>query len=367
MSNAISVSEKIIRALSKFYDESSRVRISSAHLSGVSYENIGEDGLDFLEDLSKDGKFSTYTTANPMGADIYSNDFGLDDTFIIKQRKIADALLRLGAQESFTCTPYDYFHVPPPYSHVAWAESSAVVYGNAFLGLLTNKESSLSALASAILGETIQSDLHYEKNRIPEVGYKIDELKNEVEAGLAAYYIAKLTKKPFSITINAEMTTLMKKSFSAALGAIGETVIFSVNKPTTENHEIRARDLMVEFKELSTEDSGDIIVLGCPHFNHNEIEDIVSGLGEKHFKKDCLVACYKGACQKTIDKYGIYALAKKKIVFFRGACPIFSPLIKDKGIESVITSSVKAAHYYRLRGIKVALKTINEIIKSEAE
>jgi hypothetical protein len=74
------------------------------------------------------------------------------------------------------------------------ASISAVVYGNAFLELLTNKESSLSALASAILGETVCSDLHNQKNRIPEMGYKISEIKDEVEAGLAAYYIAKLTK-----------------------------------------------------------------------------------------------------------------------------------------------------------------------------
>jgi predicted aconitase len=367
MSYARDVSEKILKALSRYYNESNRLKISSAHLSGVSYDNIGDEGLSFLRDMSRDGKFSVYTTVNPMGADIYDNLFGIDDQFIIRQREIAESLLKLGAVESFTCTPFEYFNIPPPGSHVSWAESSAVVYANSFLDIATNKESSLSALSSAILGETIYSGLHYEYNRIPSVNFKIGSFADEVEAGLYAYRIAKLVDEPFSITTEAYLTSLMKKSFSGALGAIGNVSLFSINKPTPTSYQIGLDDVRSEFMELSTGESGEVIILGCPHWNHKEIESFVSMLGQKCLKKDCIIACYRGAYRKVMAHFSAKILNKKRIFFFKGACPIFSPLLKKLGVKTVVTNSVKAAHYYKLRGIRVNLKNLRRIIESEVE
>ena len=367
MSYARDISEKILKSLAKYYGETNRIKISSAHLSGVSYENIGDEGLCFLKQISNNGKFSVYATANPMGADIYDNTFGINEKFIEKQREIAQAFIRLGAVDSFTCTPFDYFPVPKPFSHVSWAESSAVVYGNVFLNLLTNKESSLSALASAVLGETIYSGLHHQNNRIPQIGFKIRKIKNEVEAGLYAYHIAKFIDAPFSITSYKPMTSLMKKAFSGALGAVSNISVFGLNQPTSDYQEIQPSDLKREKVELSPEESGEMIVLGCPHWNHNEIGEFLSKLGNKRLKKDCLIACYKGACVRTVEKITVDKLNKKQIFFFKGACPIFSPLLNELGVKRVITNSVKAAHYYKLRGIQVSLKTVKEIIDQEAE
>ncbi len=367
MSYTKDTSERILASLAKYYGEASRIKISSAHLSGVSYENIGDEGLYFLRQISNNGKFSVFTTANPMGADIYDNTFGIHDKFIEKQKEIAQALIKLGAVESFTCTPFDYFPAPKTFSHVSWAESSAVVYGNTFLNLLTNKESSLSALASAVLGETINSGLHHQKNRIPQIGFKIECIKNEVDAGLYAYHIAKLIDVPFSINSYRPMTSLMKKAFSGALGAVSNVSVFRLNQATLHNREIKLSDLKREKMELSTDEPGEMIILGCPHWNHYEIGEFLSKLGNKRLKKDCLIACYKGACQRVIEKNSIDKFTKKHISFFKGACPIFSPLLKELGVKKVITNSVKAAHYYKLRGIQVNLKTIDQIINQETQ
>lgn len=367
MPYATRISERILKSLAKYYGVTDKIKISSAHLSGVSYENIGDEGLYFLKQISNNGKFSAYTTVNPMGADIYDNIFGIDEKFIEKQKEIAKSFIKLGAMESFTCTPFDYFPVPKPFSHVSWAESSAVVYGNSFLNLFTNKESSLSALASAVLGETIYSGLHNQKSRIPQIGFKIGKIKNEVEAGLYAYHIAKSIDTPFTITSAVPMTSLMKKAFSGALGAVSNVSVFGLNQPTSNIQEIKSIDLKREKAELSSEESGEMIVLGCPHWNHNEIEDFLSALGNKCLKKDCLIACYKGAFKRTVEKNNIDTLNKKRVSFFKGACPIFSPLLRERGVKKVITNSVKAAHYYKLRGIQVNLRTVREIINQEAE
>ena len=361
------VSERILKALSKFYDQPERISISSAHLSGVSYENIGEEGLYFLNEMSREGKVAVYTTANPMGADIYDNIFGINEEFIEKQRRIADTFLRLGVTDSFTCAPFDYFQMPVRNSHVAWAESSAVIYANSFLNIFTNKESALSALASAILGETVNSGLHIKKNRKPLIRFNLKEVKNEVDAGLYAYYISKLVDKPFSIKTNGTINSIMKKCFCGALGAVGNVSYFETNAFSTYDHTVEQKEIKKEFNELSTTNLGEIIILGCPHWNHNEIENFVSRLGQRSFKKDCLIACNKKAYDKLLTKFGKEVLNKKKIFFFKDACPIFSPLLKENGFKSIITDSVKAAHYYKLRDVRVNLKPIDKIIEEEAE
>ncbi|MEM3384577.1 MAG: aconitase X [Nitrososphaeria archaeon] len=367
LDKANDTAQRIIRALSRFYKSDMRIRIRTAHISGVSYENIGDAGLLFLEDIAEKGKFSVYTTVNPMGADIYDNTFNLHEQFIKKQEEIAKAYLKMGAIESFTCTPYDYFLVPKKGSHVAWAESSAVVYGNSFLELYTNKESALSALASAILGETIYSGMHIEENRKCTYSYKYKNKINELILGLIVYHIGKETERPFNIKLGKRLSSLEKKALSAALGTIGNVAMLKIGDRKGISKEVLKKDLEKEYLELNTSEDGEIIILGCPHWNHKEIINLLEKMYGRCFKKDCIIACCKKAYESTIKIYDRKLLNKKRIYFFKGACPIFSPLLKEIGVSKVITNSVKAAHYYKYRGIKVNLRELNSIIETESE
>ncbi|MBC7090862.1 MAG: DUF521 domain-containing protein [Nitrososphaeria archaeon] len=371
MSNfAENVANKILEALSKFYENNKRIKIISAHISGISYENIGDSGLSFLNDIARDGKFSVYTTVNPMGADIYDNVFNLNEKFIVKQKKIAEIYLRMGAVESFTCTPYDYFSLPKRGSHVAWAESSAVVYGNSFLKLFTNKESALSALASSILGETIYSDLHIKENRKITLAFKYKDRINELILGLLIYHIGKKVEKPFTIKLYKELSSLEKKALAAALGTVSNVSLFSTSikgKEVKEIFEIFKNDLRKEYEELNTCEKGEVIILGCPHLNHAEISNFLRRMDGRHFKKDCIIACCREAYKNIIKLYDQSLLSKKRIFFFQNACPIFSPLLKVMGVKNIITNSVKAAHYYKYRGIGVNLKKLEDIIETESE
>lgn len=59
----------------------------------------------------------------------------------------------MGATPSFTCTPYEVFDLPQKGKVVSFVESNAAVFSNSLLGLKTNKESALSALASSVTGK----------------------------------------------------------------------------------------------------------------------------------------------------------------------------------------------------------------------
>jgi len=364
------VAQKILRALSKFYESNRRIKIVSAHISGVSYENIGDSGLLFLKDIAEKRRFSVYTTVNPMGADIYDNIFNLDEKFIEKQKEIAELYLRMGAIESFTCTPYDYFWLPERGTHVAWAESSAVVYSNSFLGLFTNKESALSALASAIVGETIYSGIHIEENRKCTLAFKYKDEVSELNLGLLTYHIGKRVEKPFIVRLPKTLSSLEKKALAAALGTVGNVSLFNTKgskKEVERVYEISEEDIKREYEELNTCEDGEVIILGCPHLSHSEIINFLRKVDGRRFKKDCIIACCKKAYEHTVRFYDQSLLNKKRIYFFKGACPIFSPLLKEIGANNVITNSVKAAHYYKYRGIKVKLNKLEEIIRNESE
>jgi predicted aconitase subunit 1 (EC 4.2.1.3) len=125
------------------------IRIKHAHISGVSYENIGDVGLEFIEGLRGLGaRFSVPTSVNPVSYDVedLSSIPGvtLERSYVEAQEAIARALRDMGADLVFTCTPY-YAGIPEVYElkvgdHVAWGESSAVAYANSVLGIRTNRE-----------------------------------------------------------------------------------------------------------------------------------------------------------------------------------------------------------------------------------
>ena len=61
---------QILVALGKIYDAEKLVRVSSVQVSGVSYKNLGDAGLEFLSELASDGKARVKTTLNPAGMNL---------------------------------------------------------------------------------------------------------------------------------------------------------------------------------------------------------------------------------------------------------------------------------------------------------
>ena len=67
---------------------------------------------------------------------------------------------RIGAKLTFCCAPGLGTNAPMFGEHVAFSESSATPYVNAVLGARSNRESSVSALAAAVIGKTPEYGFH---------------------------------------------------------------------------------------------------------------------------------------------------------------------------------------------------------------
>ncbi|HEY7507420.1 MAG TPA: aconitase X, partial [Nitrososphaera sp.] len=185
---------RILAAIGEATDAKRLVPIKWAHVSGVNYNTIGDAGLKFLESFSKDARVAVRTTINPMGYD-RNKPAGISDHFREKQEGIASAYERMGVTRSFTCTPYEVFDIPETGSAVSFAESNAAVFANSLLGLKTNKESALSALASAVTGKAPLSDLRAKEARNPKIEIKADhQFQSELDFGLLGYFAGKVVK-----------------------------------------------------------------------------------------------------------------------------------------------------------------------------
>ncbi len=163
----------------------------------------------------------------------------IPEEFFNKQISIVNSYKSIGVMDSFTCTPYEAYHLPEAGSFVSLAETNAAVFANSMLGLLTNKESALSALAGAITGKAPLSELRINELRAPKQTIKPSfEMDTELSYGLLGYFAGKEIKAS-SVGINGIKIKSIEeaKALSAGIGTMGDLGMF-IWKPTARNNRI---------------------------------------------------------------------------------------------------------------------------------
>ncbi|MFX0124936.1 MAG: aconitase X [Candidatus Hodarchaeota archaeon] len=58
---------EILVSLGEIYGAKRLIDITSVQIAGVSYANLNEPGLEWLESMAKDGEVRVFTTLNPAG------------------------------------------------------------------------------------------------------------------------------------------------------------------------------------------------------------------------------------------------------------------------------------------------------------
>ncbi len=346
------------------------VPIQWAHLSGVNYNTIGDAGEEFLSKLSKDAKVQVKTTVNPMGFDVDTvSKYNLDDGFIKKQQSIRNSYEQMGVSPTFSCIPYEIENLPEKNTQVSFAESNAAIYANSIGHLKTNKESSFSALASALTGKSPYSDLRKTDLDKPEttIRMKIDD-PNELTFGMLGYFAGKVANSSVSISGVNELDKRSCKSLCGGLGTSGQCgkFILDDNNNDSEKIDFDKNEMQKIYDELNTTDSGDLITLGSPQLGLEEISDLASMLKGRSFKKRCMVFCPR-AIQNQAKKLGYTdELQRAGCEFLHDCCTCLTPLIDKNDVDGVITNSIKGAYYLKNSNkVDVNLKSLSEIVKDE--
>lgn len=343
---------KILVRLGELFNATRLIPISSVHISGVSYKTLGDAPIEFLKNMADaDGKAKVKATLNPQSFSPEYLGKKLPKNIREKQFTILEQFERMGFTCSLTCTPY-YLHRPEAGSHLAWAESSAVVYANSVLGAWTNREGGPSALAAAIIGKTPDYGMHMAGNREPTILVNVEKpLQNETEFGALGIHLGKIlgNKIPLINGLkNASEDSL--KQLGAALATTGMTNMFrrdaSSEKRGIEKVSVEAEDIKRTIEGLSTAacHEPDLVFIGCPHCSLDEIRHIAGQVEGKKVKQrtECWVCTSRHNMEKaadyvkTIERTGAHVLADM--------CTIVS-WTEMLGIKTIMTNSAKTAYY----------------------
>ncbi len=372
MGDAPKLAIRLLYSLGELGEAERLIPIKSAHISGVSYKNVGEGGIEFLKKMMH--KVSVPTSLNPLGFDIENGGpVDIDETFHKKQMEIIGIYQKMGVMDSFTCTPYYFYNEPSFGDHISWAESSAIIYVNSLIGARTNRESGPSALASAIIGKTPDSGLHRDEGRKATVVVNVAEKLDYTRfAALGLFLGPKLNRNIPIIKGQKEAKGIELKALSAALSATSSIPMFHVDGITKETSlvsdspetiNVEKSDIDETISKNSAQEEPELIAIGCPHLSSEEL-DYIAGLvkGKKKVGPDLFLFTSREVKARSLESVKTIENFGGKV--FSDTCMVVSPL--SNNYSKTGTNSGKATFYLPLKGYgnqKVAFMGILDLLK----
>jgi predicted aconitase len=368
---AIQRAIEIVVALAKIYGATSLVPVASVQVAGVSYKNLGESGLEFLQEWAAQGaRVCVPTTLNPAGIDLQRWQLlGFSPEFARQQAAVIRAYTAMGIVPTCTCTPYLVDNLPAFGQHVAWAESSAVSFANSVLGARTNREGGPSALAAAICGRTAAYGLHLDHNRLAHVRVDVYcPLRTVSDWSALGYLVGRQARDAVPYFVLHDPTAELLgspalidsplldelKSLGAAMAASGAVALYHIDRVTPEAcqqpmlsggaRRLEIDDLSPGYRALN-QDPGtqiDLVSIGCPHASPGEILQIAQMLDGKQVKTALWVTTARETRQQmdtqvqTIQKAGAQVVAD--------TCLVVAP-VEELGFRHMATNSAKMAFY----------------------
>ncbi|MCK4731600.1 MAG: aconitase X catalytic domain-containing protein [Methanophagales archaeon] len=370
---------EILVALGEIYDAGGMIEIKSAQVSGVSYKNLGDAGLEFLTDWAeKNARVRVKTTLNPAGVDIENwRVLGISEEFADKQRMVLDAYTLMGVIPSCTCTPYLIGNLPRFRDHISWSESSAVSYANSVLGARTNREAGVSALAAAVTGRTPCYGYHLDVNR--KAGFVVEVeccMNGFSDYGALGYMVGKEIGNSvpyFKFKRNEVINPDELKTLGASMAASGAVALYHVHGVTPEAEggdviddeveKIIIEDLDEGYSALNSKVSEiDFVAVGCPHASVDELKKISALLKNRRVKTELWITTARETKKraeklvKEIEECGAHVVSD--------TCMIVAP-IEELGFRNMATNAGKAAFYAPSHcGLNVRFGSLEECIES---
>ena len=371
---------QILATLGTIYGAERMLPVTSVQIAGVSYDNLGEAGLQFLTEMAEGGgRARVLATLNPAGMDMENwLTLGIPADFAENQERVIDAFARMGVVTTCTCTPYLTGNVPHYGEHIAWAESSAVCYANSILGARSNREGGPSALAAALTGRTPAYGLHLDENRRPNLSvYTPAGLRGTHEFGALGMVIGwkmeGYESKPIPYIQGVERASLEElKSLCASLATYGGAALFHMVGITPEAAQFSPPEEVMHITQAELEravhslnqsaaEEVDFVSLGCPHLSIQEIARIARLLEGKQVTKEFWITTARPVKQMA-DRAGYTQIIEASgAKFAADTCCVVAPI---RGRFKVMaTDSAKACYYASGKNkFKTVPKPFDEVV-----
>tara|TARA_B100000609_G_scaffold193110_1_gene184035 strand:+ start:664 stop:2409 length:1746 start_codon:yes stop_codon:yes gene_type:complete len=370
------------------------IEVDHAHVSGVSVITGGHGLRTFLKDLSGDEKGTVVipTTLNSAGCDREKMEqMGIAwPNFLEQQFEIVQAYNRLGIEATLSCTPYDR-GIEIEGETASWAESNAVCYSNTWTSLITNRESGLSALATALTGYAPEWGLHLQKNRLPNIHVTVEcELENLSDYSILGDWIGKNAKPewnlpfgpmPYIQGLDDDISFARKKALTAAAANYGSPMMWVEGHTTPPDQALDSiqwegvltftkADLRKRYDDLSPQGQVDLVVIGCPQASLEEMQSTASALrthmseGNTVPNQRLWVFTSQENHAQALDDGTISTLEEAGALVLVDTCPEVTPYNREK-YNHLLTNSMKAEHYLTsgLNRIPTSVASIEECVR----
>jgi predicted aconitase len=311
-------------------------------------------------------------TTNVASIDAHAwREMGFSEEIHEKQEGLSGAIARMGGLLCNTCIPYLIGHAPLMRQHVAWCESSAVVYANAVLGSRTNREGGPTALAAALTGRIPAYGYHFDEHRRGTVKIVVEApLKGPTDFATLGHFAGKVAQDrvPVFAGISPPVSRDELKYLSGAAACAGSVSHYHMVGITPEAfteemacgpHRIGPSNTFVfgsrELKETEESISSigpgecELVVLGCPHASISQIGQYTRVFSGRKVKSDVEAWILTSSLFKHYAEELGYAreLELAGVTLVSNTCP--SPMPREffdsKGYRGAATDSPKMAYF----------------------
>lgn len=366
--------------------------IQSAHLSGVSPLTGGLGLRQFLARLADDpqAQVAIPTTLNAAGCD----DAQFEAMRIVvpnfreHNREIVAHYSRLGVQPTQSCIPYEWEGVVTA-GPAAWAESNAICFGNSYTGLVTNRESGLSALAYALTGYAPRYGLFEETARRPNLEVLVSApMVDPVDFSILGDWIGKQRRPewrmpygpiPLIRGLPADLSHEDRKALTAAAANYGSPMLYieGVSELPAETDfqatlHFTEGELRWRYQQLEPAGPVSLVTIGCPQASVGELRAVAERVKGREFTAEpgdpdgrVPLWVFTSAANKAIaERTGLAEIIRQSgALLLENSCPEVVPY-DQSWVKHILTNSMKAEHYIKsgLNGLPTSVMRLDDCI-----
>jgi predicted aconitase len=375
---------ELLVALGKTFDAEKLIPIRKAHVA-----LSGQEGDTYWCELLVNGgaRCAVPPTTNPCW-DVE----GLTEVYDVTKDELdlalrtIDVYRRIGAKLTFCCTPGLGTNVPFFGESVAFSESSATPYVNSVIGARSNRESSISALAAAVIGKTPLYGYHLDENRRGDFLIDVDaDMRDSYDWGMLGYCVGAVagSRNPvlrFKKTVRPRQEDFLYFGAEAATsGAVAMYHIVGVTpeaqtiekafagRPVPGVERLITNADLEETERTLTESTGPInlVMLGCPHYTYEqilEIERLMNGR-RVHESVAFWVLAASDAAELASRSHVRARLERLGVYLVPDTC-IDEPCWKSFEGGLGVTDSPKCAYYRERRGQPFVIRRLSECVEA---
>jgi predicted aconitase len=365
---AAAMAMRILDAMARAEGAAGFIPVESVHVDGCLLH--GASGVAFAEKLVALGaRVSVPTSLNVGAMDLRDpSNVHLEEPKRSLAVRLMNAYVAMGCIPSWTCAPYQAGFRPAPGTHIAWAESNAVVFANSVLGARTNRYGDFMDICCALTGYAPNAGLHLDENRLATVRLDVREIPART-LQLDAFYpvlgawLGRVAGGEVAVVdgLPAGVGEDQLKALGAAAASTGAVGLFHIVGVTPEAPTLQAalggrapkknlvmtqEILLRERDRLSTArgERVDVIAVGSPHFSLDEFEQLLTLFAGRRSSLP-FHACTGRHVYQALEQRGLLEpLARAGVRLVTDTCVVVTPVIHESS-GVLMTNSGKFAHY----------------------